>query len=502
MSYFLVLDVGTTNVKALAFSKEGNLLESLEEKPKMLYPQHGWVEEDPIEVIEIIYRLIGKVEGKYGKPLGLVLTNQRSSTILWDNESGEPLYNMITWQDTRTNELVEQFSSQFMVRLGNTLGKTLRLLSKPLPFIKRTKKGAYLVTLAYISFGTTHPSLHIRWLMDNVEGVKSAIQRKEAFFGTLDSWIAWNLTGKHVTDYTNASATGIFDPFYLKWSDNIMKIVGIPRSILPRFVPNNSPIGEVKDYDVPLLTMIADQQASLYMAGVSKGTAKMTNGTGTFIDLNVGERPYPGNRGLYPMVALETRNKTLYLLEGSVITSGSAVDWLISVGLMEDYSEISKAFDHEGEEVIFIPALSGLGTPHIKPEVKGAIFGITRGTKREDIIRGLITGIAMRCGEIIKFIENSSGIRLSTIVADGGLSNSDELLQLVADFSGKEILRPIYLNGSAYGAYMLAKAVYEKKDVITAREQPMFDEKFAPRRDTKNLKEEWKKRIAKLIEMS
>ncbi|KPU62881.1 glycerol kinase [Thermococcus sp. EP1] len=501
MEYFLVLDVGTTNVKALAFS-DGKLIANFEKRLKPHYPKPGWVEEDPKEVIKIVYKLLDKAEEKLGNPLGVALTNQRSSTVLWDKNTGEPLYNMITWQDTRTEAIIEEFSSKFLVKLGNALGKVLGLLSKPLPFIKNTKKGAYIITLAYVKFGTTHSSMHLRWLIDNIAEVKLAIENGTALFGTVDSWIAWNLTGKQVTDCTNASATGLFDPFYLKWSDNIAKIVGIPQGILPSVVTNDTPIGEIRDYGIPLLTMIADQQASLYMAGVSKGTTKMTNGTGTFIDINVGEKPLPGATGLYPMIALGTRKKVLYLLEGSVITSGSAIDWLMNLGVLKDYSDIPKAFDQSEDEIIVIPALSGLGTPYVKPNVKGAIFELTRGTKKEDLICGMIKGIAMRCSEVIEHIEKNSQINIHPILADGGLSISDEFLQAVADFSSKQILRPLYLNGSAYGAYMLANAVYFKKDIIKSWKTPPIEKTFLPRKQKMEFKENWKKKVKKLIEAS
>ncbi len=483
MSYLLILDIGTTNVKALAFSLNGDLLESLEERIKLKFPEHGWVEGDPRDIINIVQNHISKIEGSLGKPLGIAITNQRSTTILWDKETGEPIYNMITWQDTRTKELVESFSSKFIVRFGNALGKFLKAFSKILPVIKRTKKGAYIITLAHLSFGTTHSSMHIRWIMDNIEDARSAINSGRVLFGTIDSWVAWNLTGKHVTDYTNASATGLFDPFYLKWSDNITKIVGIPRNILPKFVYNDQIIGTVKDYGIPLLTMIADQQASLYMSGVAKGTVKMTNGTGTFIDMNVGERAYAGDIGIYPLVALGTRNKTLYLLEGIINNSGSAIDWLIDIGLMKDYDEIEKAFEkRETGELIFIPALSGLNTPYLRPEIKGAIFGLTRGTDRFDIIRAMVTGIAVRCSEVIEFLEKISGIRIEKVMADGGFSKNDEFLQLVSDLSGKEILRPQFLNGSAYGTFMLARAIHQNNDVIASWSTPRLEKIFKPTR--------------------
>ncbi|MEM2125797.1 MAG: FGGY family carbohydrate kinase [Candidatus Methanosuratincola sp.] len=500
MSYFLILDVGTTNVKAHAFSSSGETLLELEERLRPSYPRPGWVEEDPADLINRIRRLIDTALEKLGKPLGIGLTNQRSSTVVWSRESGEPFYNVITWQDTRTSDIVEEFSSRFIVRIGRTLGRAFNLLSKAFPLLKETRRGAYLVTLAYVSFGTTHSSMHLRWLIDNVPEVERAVQHGEALFGTIDSWIAWNLTGRHVTDYTNASATGLFDSFTLKWSSNILNIVGVPRSILPSVVSNDAAIGEVKDFNIPLLAMIADQQASLYAAGVSKGVVKMTSGTGTFIDMNVGEKCMAGARGLYPLIALATGRRNLYLLEGNVLTSGSVLDWLIEVGLMRDYSEIREAFEKAEEgRIVFIPALSGLGTPYAKPDARGVILGITRGTRREDLIRGAVEGVAMRCAEIIQYLEETTGIGIREIVADGGLSRSDDFLQSVANYSSKRVLRPVHLNGSAYGAYMLSKNVYLGRDPVESWEAPVVEKSFTPGETKEGFKATWSRTLRKLV---
>lgn len=498
MGYYLILDVGTTNVKAITFSSNKPILE-LQERPRVIHPEEGWVEEDPEELIEIIKKLIERTVEKLGLPDAVAITNQRSSTVVWDKETGEPYYNVVTWQDTRTRELVEYFSSRFIVRFGNAIGKILGGFSRLVPVIKRTRKGAYIITLAYVTFGTTHSSMHLKWLMENVEGMKNAINSKRLAFGTLDSWVAWSLTKRHVTDYTNASATGLFDPFYLKWSDNIAKVVGIPKHVLPELIRNDEIVGEMREYDIRLSTIIADQQASLYVAGVSRGSVKVTNGTGSFVDMNVGERPCPGHTGLYPMVALATRKRFLYLLEGSVITSGSAVDWLIEVGLMRDYSEISNAFKSSKESTLVIPAFSGLGTPYVRPDVRGAIIGITRGTRRENIIRGLIEGVAMRCSEVIGHVEKVSGVGFDTVLADGGLSKSDEFLQALADLSRKKIVRPRYLNGSAYGAYMISKLVNNGKDIIDSWAPPEIEKEFIPGKEPVEFKKLWDRGLNSLI---
>ncbi len=498
LSYILVLDVGTTNIKTLAFSKEGEILEKKEKRTNPTYPHPGWAEQDPMDIIDTVYDLIDEVDEKLGSPEGIALTNQRSTTTVWNRETGEPLHNMITWQDTRTEELAEDYSSNPKIRLARGVGKIIKPLSNVLPFLKKSKRGNFLSTLAHFDFGTTHSSMHLRWLMDNVSKVQEAVNSGAALFGTIDTWIAWNLTGKHVTDYTNASATGLFDPAYLKWSDNISKIVDIPKKILPELVPNDKPIGRVERYETPLLTTIADQQASLYMSGIKRGTINITNGTGSFIDLNVGERITPGKEGVYPLIAIKTKKKALYLLEGSVNAVGSAIDWLIELGLMDNYSDISKAFEESKEEckLTFLPALSGLSSPYMKPGLKGTIFEVTKDTTREDFIKSLILGIAMRCSEVIKTLETSSGIKAEKIIADGGASESNDFIQSIADLSEKEISRPQHLNGSAYGTYMLAKNVLNDKDPISEWKPPKIDKPFKPRKNChQNFKNSWQETV-------
>ena len=495
-----VLDVGTTNIKGIAFSEDGEILESKEIKTEPIFPKPGWVEQDPKKLIDAVYDLLDHLEEKVGKAAGVGITNQRSSSVVWDKETGKPLYNIITWQDTRTKELVDEYSSKPMVKFGKFLGDMVNGLGKVIPQVKKTERGGYIANLSYVSFGTNHTSMHIRWMMNNIKGLEKGMKEGRVLFGTLDTWVAWNLTGKHVTDLTNASATGIFDPFYLKWSDNVVDIVGIPSKILPKVIANDEKIGMIKGYHIPLLTMIADQQASLYMSGVDRGIMNMTNGTGCFIDVIVGEKALPGDVGIYPMVAVGSGEKVLYLLEGFINSMGSAIDWLKKVGLIDDYSDISSACKKGRCDLTFIPSLSGLATPYEKPEIKGNILNITMDTSKEDLVRGMIVGLAMRSSEVIDSLENVSKVNVDRILADGGASRSDELLQMVADLSGKRIERPKLLNGSAYGAFMLAKRVSKDQDILESWEKPEVDKTFEPmKRDYRKIKNDWDKVMESLL---
>ncbi|MCS7104977.1 MAG: FGGY family carbohydrate kinase [Thermofilaceae archaeon] len=480
MNPYFVLDVGTTNVKVHVYS-QGKLLDSLEEKMSVRHPQPGWAEQDPEEVVKVVYRLLDTVEAKYGKPAGVGLTNQRGSTVVWYKESGEPLCNLITWQDTRTRDLVEEYSSKTIIKLGRAVGLATNVVSKFFKALKKSRAGAYLMTLAYAAFGTTHSSMHLRWIMDNVEGAKTALNKGEALFGTIDSWIAWNLCGRHITDYTNASATGIFNPFKLRWSETVIKLLEIPRVALPKFVSNDEPIGLLKHLDAPLLSMIADQQASLYVACARAGGAKITCSTGAFIDVNVGDRPLPGSKGIYPMIALATKNNVTFLLEGFLTSAGCVVEWLMELGLVDSYSELAECLTKGREGVIFIPALNGLGTPFARPDATAAFLNLTSATRKEDIVRGALEGVAAMSAKAIEHLEKTSEIRIKSLIADGGLARCDPFLQMIADFSGKPVARTEHVNNSAYGAYLLCECVARGVDPLNAWQPPKVEKIFEPR---------------------
>lgn len=486
--YYLILDVGTTHIKAYAFS-QGRLLHVEEERLPLALPEPGWVELDPHHLMKAVYRTTDRVVEKLGRPSGVGLTNQRGSTVVWYKETGEPLFNVITWQDTRTAPLVEEYSSRGVVKLGKAIGRATFALSKAIKPLRDTRRGAYVITLAFAAFGTTHSSMHLRWIMDNVEGARIALEKGAALFGTIDSWVAWNLTGEHVIDLTNASATGIFDPFSMRWSSTIMKLVGIPPKALPRTVRNDEAVGHVKHLEAPLLAMIADQQASLYAAGVGRGSAKMTCGTGAFVDVNVGERPRAAARGVYPMVALSTARRTLYLLESFVTSAGLTFEWLRDLGLLRDFSELDEAYERGREGVVFVPALSGLGAPFMSPRARALLANLSAATTREDILRGAIDGVAAACALAIDHLSRAAEIKFDTLIVDGGLSRCDAFLRSLASFSGRTIVRTTHWNNSAYGAYMLCEAIGRGLDPVESWQPPAVSACFRPEGGCKHPRE-------------
>mgnify|MGYP000312401326 CR=1 FL=1 len=486
--YYLIIDAGTTTIKAFAYDDSGEIIKKVVNRVPVSFPRPGWVEQDPSLYWEKVFDSVKRICDELGRPLAVGITNQRATTVVWDKVDGEPLYNMITWQDTRAYDLAEELSKESLVRLGRFLGSLVEAFAKVFKRLGESKSAKYLITIAHFKFGSNQPGIHLRWLMDNVSEFAKAVKAGKAAFGTLDSWILWNMVGRHVTDFTNASATGIFDPFYLKWSDRLIKILGIPREILPSVVDNMCYLGKSKvALDAPVTAVIADQQASLYSAGgARRGAAKMTNGTGTFIDVNVGSEPVPAVGGTYPMVALKQGEKAVYLIEGIVQATGSAIDWLVDLGIIGSPAEADELAELAKDSfgVVFVPALAGIGTPYWINEVRGCVYGLSRGTRREHLVRALLEGLAFRLSEVISIVESVSGIRFGEIVADGNASRYDVLLQLVADLSSKKVIRVKNLEGSSRGAFLLARGAVKGLSVDEAWISPEVEKVFEPRADS------------------
>ncbi len=486
MNYFMILDIGTTVVKAFAYDGDGRIIKKVEDKAPVLFPNPGWVEQDPVKLWNLVYNTATKIIDEFGNPLAIGISTQRASTIVWYKDSGEPLYNMITWQDSRAVDLAEEYSKKFVIKFGRSIGKFISL------FVRRSRNARinYLLTLSGFKFGPNQPIIHLRWIFDNIEDAYSLAKEGKLFFGTLDTWIIYNLLRKHITDYTNASATGLFDPFFMKWSDRLTKLVRIPKKILPRLVDNMGRFGIVSDFGgAPLTAIIADQQASLYSAGsINPGTIKITNGTGTFIDVNVGHKPLPAQYGLYPLVAFKWRDIISFLLEGIIQASGSAVDWLIEVGLLRNYDEIGKELYEETDAIIFIPALAGIGAPYWLMNAKGLIYGLTRATKRMDIVNALLRGVAYRCAEVINILRKATGIVFKEIIADGNASRIDYLLKKIAEYSGVTVKVVENLEGTSRGAYLLTKGGFEDLDPRKAFQAPSISKVFQPDKEIKTIK--------------
>lgn len=493
--YYLVIDAGTTAIKVFAYDDSGKIIRKVANKVPVSSPKPGWVEQDPLLYWEKVSNSVKSICDELGRPLAVGVTNQRATTVVWDKDDGEPLYNMITWQDTRAFDLAEELSKESLIRLGRLLGLVAEAFAKIVKRVAESRSVKYLITMAHFKFGSNQPVVHLRWLMDNVNEFARAVRAGKAAFGTLDSWILWNMVGKHVIDFTNASATGMFDPFHLRWSDRLIKMLGIPRGILPSEVDNMCYLGKSKAaFDAPVTAIIADQQASLYSAGgTRRGAAKMTNGTGSFVDVNVGSEPVSAVGGTYPMIALKQGERVIYLVEGIAQATGSAIDWLIDLGLIREPAEADElarlAEDSFG--VVFVPTLAGIGTPYWINKLRGCVYGLSRGTRREHLIRALMEGLAFRLSEVIDVVEAVSGIHFDEILTDGNASRHDVLLQLVADLSGKKVLRAKNLDGSSRGAFLLARGAIKGLSIDEAWRSPEVDSVFEPRADVSFSRERW-----------
>jgi glycerol kinase len=428
---------------------------------------------------------------------------------LWDRNTGRPIYNAITWHDTRTADVCEEMDRKGKMRVIRGVGHFTKGISKVWKGIRMTGTGALLVTASNLSFTPASALAHTCWLLDNVEGAREKALRGEILFGTMDTWLIWNLTkGRvHATDYSNASSTGMFDSFSLKWSKLFLELFGIPAGILPEVRDTSGDFGSVDKkilgVDVPIKSAAADQQSALFAEGCfNPGDVKCTNGTGSFIDMNVGSKPPSSIHKLVPLIAWGIDGKVTYMLEGMINTTGLAVQWLRdNLGIIPDV-EASDRMANEVEStegVYFVPAFTGLSSPYWDPHACGIAVGLSRKTMKEHIVRAVLEGIVYRCKDILTSMEIDTGLDISSIKADGGVSRNDFLLQFTADMLNVRVERPKVLDSTALGAaYLagLASGYWQSKDEIIERRK--IDRVFEPHMDEEKrgiLYEGWKQAI-------
>ena len=444
MKAILSLDQGTTSSRAIAFGHDGRILASAQQEFRQIFPRPGWVEHDPAE----IWRTQRDVAAQALASAGLVardvaavgITNQRETTVLWDRATGEPVCNAIVWQDRRTAARCD----------------ALRQAGHEGTFTRKTG----LLLDAYFS-GTK-----LEWMLANIPGGLERARRGELAFGTIDSWLIWNLTAGavHVTDVSNASRTLLFDIHTLDWDEELLGILGIPRAVLPRVVDSSGEIGTIACEGLPAglrITGIAgDQQAALFGQACHRpGMAKNTYGTGCFLLMNTGERVAASRHRLLATVAWRRGNARAYALEGSVFIAGAAIQWLRDgLGLIGHASEIDAlaASVPDAGDVYFVPALAGLGAPYWDASARGTIAGITRGTTRAHLARATLEAIAFQSAELIEAMGADSGIQLTELRVDGGATASNLLMQIQADLLGVPVVRPKVTETTALGAAYLA----------------------------------------------
>ena len=441
-NYILSLDQGTTSSRAILFDREQNIMGVSQKEFTQIYPREGWVEHDAMEIWSSQYAVMMEVIAQSGvnpaEIAAIGITNQRETTVLWDAATGRPIHNAIVWQCRRTADIVDALRSDGLE--GHIRAAT------------------GLVPDAYFS------ATKIKWILDHVEGARARAERGEILFGTVDTWLLWKLTGgaAHVTDFTNASRTMLFDIHKLDWDDTLLKALDIPRAMLPQVRSSSEVYGyaDVQGARIPIAGIAGDQQAALFgQTCFSPGDAKNTYGTGCFLLMNTGRVPCESKNGLLTTVAIGLDGGVEYALEGSVFVGGAVIQWLRDE--MRFFTEsrdaeyyAQKVADNGG--VYLVPAFTGLGAPYWDMYARGAIVGLTRGTKREHIIRAAQESIAYQVADLVRAMEADTGLPLNQLKADGGASRDRFLMQFQADILDRSVRRPAIRETTALGAAYLA----------------------------------------------
>jgi glycerol kinase len=509
----LVIDAGTTGIRSIIFDKETTIVSQAYEEIPQIYPEPGWCEQDPVVIWEKCVSVVKQSLEKAGLSsrdiAAMGITNQRSTSLLWDKKTGIPIYNAITWQDTRTAHLCREKDSTFKMRALRSVGSAAKLLGHIIKPIKKTRTGKLLMTVSNLSFSPATSLAHVAWVLNNVKDAREKAEKGDLLAGTIDTWLIWNLTrGRvHATDYSNASATNMFDTFSLKWSTLFLGLFDIPSSLLPEVRESSGNFGETHPElfgtPVPIAGVCADQQAALFgETCFNPGDVKCTHGTGTFVDMNVGEEPVTSPHKLVPLIAWCLNNKVTYMLEGYLGVTGSAVQWLCDglqiVSTPSETDDMACSVEDTGG-VYVVPAFQGLTSPYWDPLARGVVVGLTRGTRKEHVVRATLEAVAYCCRDIMVAMEEDSGVTIKTIKADGNASTNNFILQFMADVLDVEIERPVLLESTALGAAFLAGlAVNYWESQEELKKYRKVDSEFHPAMDhaeREKLYEKWKKAV-------
>lgn len=476
--YILALDQGTTSSRGIIFDKDARIKGIAQKEFDQYYPQPGWVEHNPREIwssqISVAREAMANMGIEASDIAAIGITNQRETTIVWDKETGEPVYNAIVWQCRRTASMIDK-----IVAAGRS-----DMISE--------KTG--LVPDAYFS------ASKIAWILDNVDGAREKAENGKLLFGTVDTWLIWNLTAGeiHVTDYTNAARTMLFNIHTLKWDDDLLNLFNIPKSMLPEVKPSSTIYGytseKVMGGSIPIAGAAGDQQAALFgQCCFEKGDVKNTYGTGSFILMNTGSEPVASSNGLLTTMAACTSDKPEYALEGSVFVAGAAVQWLRdSMRMVKSASQTEEYADRvrDSAGVYVVPAFTGMGAPYWDQYARGTVFGITRGCTKEHFIRATLESIAYQSYDVMKAMEEDLGAPLQGLKVDGGASANNFLVKFQADLIGTRVIRPKCIETTAMGAAFLAGlAVGYYKDKGEIKEKWELGRAFEPAEDRSEVEE-------------
>ena len=442
--YIMALDLGTTSCRCIIFDKNGRICSAAQKEFTQYFPQPGWVEHDAEEIwatqTGLMYEAMSKIDITINEIAGIGITNQRETTVLWDKETGRPVHKAIVWQCRRTAGYCDELKKLGMAEFF------------------RSKTG--LVLDAYFS------ATKLRWLLDNAAGARERAEKGELLFGTVDSWIIWKLTGGkvHVTDYSNASRTMLFNIHTLKWDEEILRVLKIPQQILPEVKPSSHVYGytdsKLFGREVPIAGAGGDQQCALFgQTCFGRGEVKNTYGTGGFMLMNTGTSPVNSHNGLVTTIAWGVDDKVEYALEGSIFVAGAAVQWLRDeLGLIRDAaeSEVLAKSVPDANGCYVVPAFVGLGAPYWDQYARGAIVGLTRGVNRNHIVRATLESIAYQVNDVLMAMQEDSGMPITSLRVDGGACDNDFLMQFQADILNTSVVRPYCIETTAMGAAYLA----------------------------------------------
>ncbi len=486
--YILSLDQGTTSSRAILFNKKGEIVHIAQKEFTQYFPKPGWVEHNANEIWASILSVIAEVLTESGKKAeqiaGIGITNQRETTVVWDKETGIPIYHAIVWQSRQTNEICEELKEKGYNQLFRE--KTGLLID---PYFSGTK---------------------VKWILDHVEGAREKAEQGKLLLGTIDSWLIWKLSGgkAHITDYSNASRTLLYNIHKLEWDKELLEILGIPKSMLPEVRPSSEVYAKTASYhffgqEIPIAGAAGDQQAALFgQACFNEGMAKNTYGTGCFMLMNTGNKAVQSQHGLLTTIAWGLNGKVEYALEGSIFVAGSAIQWL-----RDGLRMLKKAKDSEAyalkvgstDGVYVVPAFVGLGTPYWDSDVRGAVFGLTRGTTKEHFIRATLESLAYQTKDVLAAMEADSKIELKTLRVDGGAVSNHFLMQFQADLLNVPVERPKINETTALGAaYLAGLAVGYWTDQAEISKQWVIEQSFIPEMDEQRRKllySGWKKAV-------
>ncbi len=495
-TYVLAIDQGTTSTRAMVFDHSGSVVAVDQVEHEQIFPKAGWVEHDGIEIWDNTRKVIGgalsKANLNSGNIAAIGITNQRETAIVWDKNTGQPVYNAIVWQDTRTQKIVDELAGD--------------------EGVDRYKATCGLPLATYFS------GPKVRWILDNVDGAREKAESGELLFGNTDTWVLWNLTGGaenggvHVTDVTNASRTMLMDLSTLSWDESIASDMGIPTSMLPEIKSSSEVYGECQPgvlKGTPVAGILGDQQAATFgQACLEKGMAKNTYGTGNFMLLNTGTEQVPSENGLLTTICYKIgEEETVYALEGSIAVTGSLVQWIRDnlgmIGSAAEIEDLAKGVDDNGG-AYFVPAFSGLFAPHWRPDARGALVGLTRYVNKGHIARAVLESTAFQTREVLDAMNADSGVPLEELKVDGGMVVNETLMQFQADILGVDVVRPKVAETTALGAAYaagLAVGFWDSTDEITANWGE--DKRWSPQMDEgerERLYRNWKKAVTKTLD--